>query len=398
MDNSTTTWIIVALLVLLIGAAIFMLLRRPGGEDSLDGKDAPAVDRDTDRRGDLDGRTAPEEAQAVATGAGPARDDAPFDQTSYDSPAATGGATPVHRADVADRTGVDAGDDPSPTRHVADDTTEARRPADDFLGVDRESRDEVEPDPMFQDPRTDGHRIAEDEASHDEARHDEARHDEARHDGATAADRPGDEGRLGAPAHDGYHAEPASQGYVAAPADEQAYQAPPAASEPPQQQSQHEHTHLAEQAEHPAGGVQDEPLTADEVLDSRDAADRDHRDGHAEPPVAAEPAATESVTTQSVTTQSVTDEPTTDEPTTGGQRDAAVGGHVFAESVYGVGSVEPAEDGSGPEGWEIKGNTGSMLFHTADSPSYDAMRAEVWFDSEESARSAGFAHWDRRRR
>lgn len=39
-----------------------------------------------------------------------------------------------------------------------------------------------------------------------------------------------------------------------------------------------------------------------------------------------------------------------------------------------------------------------MLFHTADSPSYDAVRAEVWFDSEESARNAGFAHWDRRRR
>jgi hypothetical protein len=70
----------------------------------------------------------------------------------------------------------------------------------------------------------------------------------------------------------------------------------------------------------------------------------------------------------------------------------------FPESVYGPGSAMPAEDGSGPAGWEIKGNAGSMLFHTAESPSYDGVRAEVWFDSEESARAAGFAHWDRRRR
>ena len=64
----------------------------------------------------------------------------------------------------------------------------------------------------------------------------------------------------------------------------------------------------------------------------------------------------------------------------------------------GPGSAMPAEDGSGPAGWEIKGNAGSMLFHTTESPSYDGVRAEVWFDSEESARAAGFAHWDRRRR
>lgn len=77
---------------------------------------------------------------------------------------------------------------------------------------------------------------------------------------------------------------------------------------------------------------------------------------------------------------------------------AAAAGTMFAESVYGPGSAQPLEDGSGPAGWEVKGNSGSMLFHTADSPSYDAVRAEVWFESEEAARNAGFAHWDRRRR
>ncbi|WP_202863545.1 sunset domain-containing protein [Ornithinimicrobium avium] len=71
---------------------------------------------------------------------------------------------------------------------------------------------------------------------------------------------------------------------------------------------------------------------------------------------------------------------------------------VFAEAAYGAGSAEPLEDGTGPAGWEIKGNAGSMLFHTPESPSYDAVRAEVWFESEDAARNAGFAHWDRRRR
>lgn len=65
---------------------------------------------------------------------------------------------------------------------------------------------------------------------------------------------------------------------------------------------------------------------------------------------------------------------------------------------YGPGSAAPAPDGSGPAGWEIKGNTGSMLFHTPDSPSYEGTMAEVWFESEEAARAAGFAHWDRKRR
>ncbi|WP_151525832.1 sunset domain-containing protein [Serinicoccus kebangsaanensis] len=71
---------------------------------------------------------------------------------------------------------------------------------------------------------------------------------------------------------------------------------------------------------------------------------------------------------------------------------------VFAESIYGAGSAEPLEDGTGPAGWAIKGNAGSMLFHTPESPSYDGVRAEVWFESEEAARAAGFAHWDRRQR
>lgn len=78
--------------------------------------------------------------------------------------------------------------------------------------------------------------------------------------------------------------------------------------------------------------------------------------------------------------------------------DTQAGADEFSEAGYGPGSVLPLEDGRGPEGWTVKGNAGSMLFHTPESPSYDGVRAEVWFESEEAAREAGFAHWDRRRR
>ncbi|MGB5952687.1 MAG: hypothetical protein WBG57_09275 [Ornithinimicrobium sp.] len=71
---------------------------------------------------------------------------------------------------------------------------------------------------------------------------------------------------------------------------------------------------------------------------------------------------------------------------------------VSEEGPYGPGSAMPTDDGSGPSGFGIKGNAGSMLFHTEDSPAYEDCRAEVWFKSDEDAREAGFAHWDRKRR
>ena len=97
------------------------------------------------------------------------------------------------------------------------------------------------------------------------------------------------------------------------------------------------------------------------------------------------------------------DETATAEPVTAddygydeAQAGAAAGS--YGQGPFGSGSAEPAEDGSGPVGWSIKGNAGSMLFHTPESPSYEAARAEVWFETEEAAKAAGFAHWDRKRR
>jgi hypothetical protein len=65
-----------------------------------------------------------------------------------------------------------------------------------------------------------------------------------------------------------------------------------------------------------------------------------------------------------------------------------------AEGAFGPGSADPLEDGEAPDGFSIKANADSMLFHTDKSPFYARIRAEVWFSSEEAARAAGFTRWD----
>ena len=55
------------------------------------------------------------------------------------------------------------------------------------------------------------------------------------------------------------------------------------------------------------------------------------------------------------------------------------------------GSVRPDDDGNGPDTHPIKGNADSMLYHTPDSRYYAVTKAEVWFDTEESAEAAGFS-------
>jgi len=58
---------------------------------------------------------------------------------------------------------------------------------------------------------------------------------------------------------------------------------------------------------------------------------------------------------------------------------------------YGPGSAPATEDGSAPDGFDIKGNADSMLYHVPGSRFYEQTIAEVWFDSAESAEAAGFA-------
>jgi large subunit ribosomal protein L4 len=80
-------------------------------------------------------------------------------------------------------------------------------------------------------------------------------------------------------------------------------------------------------------------------------------------------------------------------PAAGGQpseenRRADEQGHQT--SPYGPGSAAANDDGSAPDGFDIKGNANSMLYHVPDSRFYEQTVAEVWFDSAESAEAAGF--------
>jgi large subunit ribosomal protein L17 len=61
------------------------------------------------------------------------------------------------------------------------------------------------------------------------------------------------------------------------------------------------------------------------------------------------------------------------------------------ETPYGEGSHAPLEDGSQPDGFPIKGNEDSMLYHVPGSAFYDRTEAEVWFADEAAAEAAGFA-------
>ncbi|MBV9922878.1 MAG: 50S ribosomal protein L17, partial [Pseudonocardia sp.] len=62
------------------------------------------------------------------------------------------------------------------------------------------------------------------------------------------------------------------------------------------------------------------------------------------------------------------------------------------EAPYGEGSRAPLDDpDEAPEGFDIKGNADSMLYHAPGSPFYDRTVAEVWFASPEAAEAAGFS-------
>lgn len=69
-----------------------------------------------------------------------------------------------------------------------------------------------------------------------------------------------------------------------------------------------------------------------------------------------------------------------------------------AARPYGPGSAAADATGAGPDGWTVKGNADSGLYHTPSSPSWKRMRAEVWFESDAAAEAAGFKPWDWRRR
>ncbi|PRZ30185.1 LSU ribosomal protein L17P [Antricoccus suffuscus] len=70
--------------------------------------------------------------------------------------------------------------------------------------------------------------------------------------------------------------------------------------------------------------------------------------------------------------------------------DSAADDSAADEAPYGSGSHAPLDDDAQPEGFDVKGNADSMLYHLPGTSHYDRTVAEVWFDSAESAEAAGF--------
>ncbi|MEU4395701.1 hypothetical protein [Kribbella sp. NPDC023855] len=65
---------------------------------------------------------------------------------------------------------------------------------------------------------------------------------------------------------------------------------------------------------------------------------------------------------------------------------------------YGEGSADAVAHQGPPDGFTIKGNAQSMLFHTPDSPYYGRTKPEVWFRTEADAERAGFTKYTRKPR
>ncbi|MEY2523295.1 MAG: large subunit ribosomal protein [Ilumatobacteraceae bacterium] len=55
-----------------------------------------------------------------------------------------------------------------------------------------------------------------------------------------------------------------------------------------------------------------------------------------------------------------------------------------------TGAHAPLDDDAQPDGYEIKGNADSMLYHVPGSRFYNQTVAEVWFDTAENAEAAGY--------
>jgi large subunit ribosomal protein L4 len=71
--------------------------------------------------------------------------------------------------------------------------------------------------------------------------------------------------------------------------------------------------------------------------------------------------------------------------------EAARAGAVEGEHGFGPDAHLPLPDGGEPDGFPIKGNASSKLYHVPGSAFYKRTVAEVWFRTAEAAEAAGFA-------
>jgi small subunit ribosomal protein S2 len=85
-------------------------------------------------------------------------------------------------------------------------------------------------------------------------------------------------------------------------------------------------------------------------------------------------------------------EAATEAPATETETETETESPAAAEGEFGPDSAAPLEDGSAPDGFEVKGNKTSKKFHAPSSPWYDRTNAEVWFRTAEAAEAAGFVN------
>ena len=69
---------------------------------------------------------------------------------------------------------------------------------------------------------------------------------------------------------------------------------------------------------------------------------------------------------------------------------AATEASALVASELPAGAVAATEDGSAPEGYLVKGNADSGLYHEPDGQWYEATVAEFWFQTGADAEAAGF--------
>ncbi len=451
-------WVWLVLLLLVIAAAVWLLLRRPGGTE-VSGSDDPALGRDTDAdavppsQAGHQGYDAGDTGGAYDAGAGnqpyaaggQAPADAPFDQSATDSagfaqptgyeqdPAHTGqdssypGQDPAYTeqdptytepevtyrdtatgdeaaADTSYDAAPDEGGYPQDTTFTEPEVTYEDTPSGGTGAVDSGYAEGTATEAGYQEGASDG----EPEVTYEDTTYEDTTYDDAGVADTTAADS------------SDWTAGPAAEAPDVERGSDQWTEPAPAADDSARQDSTDDSGVSGSTAATIGAGAAAAGAAGVTARDTGDSRSEDAWDSRSEGAAASdwpegEPVQTaaEFDTDEPVQTTTYEREETTtyapapDASTGGGDagdygydeaRAGAAAAGSAAEAPFGAGSAAPAEDGSGPAGWEIKGNAGSMLFHTTESPSYEGTRAEVWFESEEAARAAGFAHWDRKRR
>jgi large subunit ribosomal protein L17 len=99
------------------------------------------------------------------------------------------------------------------------------------------------------------------------------------------------------------------------------------------------------------------------------------------------PAAKADSTDKAGTTEEAPKAEVTDEATTAPAEEST----STEDAPYGEGSHAALADGGEPEGFPVKGNDSSKLYHLPGTSHYDRTVAEVWFADADAAEAAGFA-------